>query len=142
MRPEDGFKPESRLDELLRRAIVEMPAPEVDLAPLVLARIEARPSPLTLALQLGVLAVLVLSAASLIPWSEAPLRWPDLSAGLEVSTRVMAWIHALAVDVGSVGRSLPEAGGRSLELASAALVGLVLLNLRVAWRPAAEGGRR
>src|SRR5258705_2680958 len=94
MKSDDERQAEDSLGAALRRAIAEMPAPDVDLAPAILARIRNQPSALTVALQLGVLAVLGCVAATLLPGRELELRWPDLSAALELSAHALSLLQA------------------------------------------------
>lgn len=133
---------EDRLDGLLRKAIAEMPAPEVDLAPSVLAQIEGRPSLLTVALQMAVLVVLGGLAVSLFRGAPPELPQLDLTEVLAYSAQALPRVHAWLASVPSLAGGLAEPASASLELALAGLFALVLLNVGASRRLADAGGRR
>jgi hypothetical protein len=133
---------EAAFDELLGRAVSEMPAPAADVAAAVLRRIRSRPSLATVVVQVAVLLVLGLSLGTLLPGQSLVPEWPLAGRLASVSAEALSWLHSGTEAVGSLADSVVTGSAPPLGLAILGLAGLIGLNLRFAWRPAAEGGRR
>lgn len=130
---------EGRFDALLGRAIGAMPVAQADVSAAVMARIQAEPSGLAMALQGLALGILVLCLVTLVStsWPLADGFDPSFAYGIsEVGLRLMHQLTALA---GPVVIPVADAPGPPTVVLILVLAVLIALNVRVVLRPASAG---
>ena len=131
---------EARLDEWIGRAIGSMPVAQADVSAAVMARIQAEPSRLAMALQGVALGILVLCLGTLVSTS-----WPivdgfdpsfDPSFAHGISESGVKLIQQAVALAGHAVLPITDAPGPPMVVLILVLAVLVALNLHVALRPA------